>query len=150
MNPLNGNHASTPNSQNTIFGNRLMSQSVPNRYHKVYIPKALCLISRYPFYDYFSEILEDLYRASRHHVFNVLESYINKLVLETPAPPRGLVQVRYNKFSKQHQTIELKQPPINKLPYVNNSFFNCLFKLIDLDDIVTIFTHLLVEKDVNK
>jgi len=39
-------------------------------------------MSRYPFYDYFSEILEDLYCASTHHVIDVIEAYINKLVLE--------------------------------------------------------------------
>ncbi len=49
---------------------------------KVYIPKALCLLSRYPFYDYFNEILDDLYDASTHYVINVIEAYINKLVLE--------------------------------------------------------------------
>ena len=39
-------------------------------------------MSRYPFYDYFKEILEDLYHATKHHTINVLEAYINKLVLE--------------------------------------------------------------------
>jgi len=55
---------------------------MPGRMHKIYIPKALCIMSRYPFYDYFADILDDLYDATRHHVINVIEAYINKLVLE--------------------------------------------------------------------
>ena len=50
--------------------------------HRIYIPKALCILSRYPFYDYFHEILDDIYLAAKHHTINVLEAYINKLVLE--------------------------------------------------------------------
>ena len=53
-----------------------------NKNTRVFIPKALCLLSRYPFYDYFSEILDDLYDASTHYLINVIEAYINKLVLE--------------------------------------------------------------------
>jgi hypothetical protein len=64
-----------------------------NMRNRIYIPKALCLLSRYPFYDYFSEIIEDLYAVSKHHMVNILEGYINKLVLECPSPPRGLVKV---------------------------------------------------------
>ena len=39
-------------------------------------------MSRYPFYDFFAEVLEDLYQASKHHLNNTLEAYISKLVLE--------------------------------------------------------------------
>lgn len=39
-------------------------------------------MSRYPFYDYFNEILDDIYQAAKHHTINVVEAYINKLVLE--------------------------------------------------------------------
>lgn len=55
--------------------------------HKIYIPKALCILSRYPFYDYFDDILDDLYDATRHHLINVIEAYINKLVLEVISLP---------------------------------------------------------------
>lgn len=67
---------------------------MPVKYHRVFIPKAIAILSRYPFYDYFSEILEDIYNASKHHVFNIIEAYINKLVLEVS----HLVTKVYNYF----------------------------------------------------
>ena len=114
----------------------------------MYIPKAICLLSRYPFFDYFSEIIDDLYTASKTHMINILEAYINKLVLECPAPPRGLVKVKIEKYSRPGKYMELTQPPVNELPYVNRSFFDILFRNITVENIVTIFTHILVEKQV--
>lgn len=48
---------------------------------KIYIPKAICLLSRNPFYDYFIEILEDLYLASKNRLANTIEAYISNLIL---------------------------------------------------------------------
>lgn len=115
---------------------------------RIYIPKALCLLSRYPFYDYFSEIIEDLYSASKTHMINIIEAYINKLVLECPSPPRGLVKVQLERFSRPGTYIELTQPPINELPYVNRTFFYILMCNMSLEQIIEIFTNLLLEKPV--
>ena len=115
---------------------------------RIYIPKALCLLSRYPFYDYYSEIIEDLYMASKNHMINILEAYVNKLVLECPAPPRGLAKVKLEKYSKPGRFMELTQPRINELPYVNRSFFDILFRNMTVENVVQIFTHLLVERPV--
>lgn len=68
---------------NNIYGGyKNPRPSVPSKNHRILIPKAICILSRYPFYDYFSRILDDIYNASRHHVINILEAFINKLVLE--------------------------------------------------------------------
>jgi hypothetical protein len=32
-------------------------------HNRIYIPKAICLFSRHNYYDYFQEILDDLYLA---------------------------------------------------------------------------------------
>ena len=103
---------------------------------RIYIPKALCLLSRYPFYDYFLEIIEDLYAASRNHMINILEAYVNKLVLECPSPPRGLVKVKLERYLKPGQFMELTQPPINELPYVNRTFFYTMITNMTLEGIV--------------
>jgi DENN (AEX-3) domain len=105
-------------------------------------------MSRYPFYDYFSDIIEDLYLASKNHMVNILEAYINKLVLECPAPPRGLVKVKLERYNRPGKFLELTQPPINELPYVNESFFDTLFRNLTVENVVQIFTHLLVERPV--
>jgi hypothetical protein len=102
-----------------------------------------------PSFRLFVEIIEDLYAASRHHMVNTVEAYINKLVLECPAPPRGLAKVKLEKYSKPGKFMELSQPPINELPYINRSFFDILFRNMTVENIVTIFTHLLVERQDN-
>jgi len=79
---------------------------------------------------------------------NTVEAYINKLVLECPAPPRGLAKVKLEKYSKPGKFMELSQPPINELPYINRSFFDILFRNMTVENVVTIFTHLLVERQV--
>jgi hypothetical protein len=67
---------------------------------------------------------------------NILEAYINKLVLECPSPPRGLVMVRLERYSNPGTFIELTQPPINELPYVNRSFFYIMISNMTLEGIV--------------
>lgn len=77
-----------------------------------------------------------------------MEAYINKLVLECPCPPRGLVKVMLEKYSSPGEFHELTQPPINELPYVNRSFFYTMVQNLSLEHIIQIFTNLLVEKPV--
>ena len=103
---------------------------------RIYIPKALCLLSRYPFYYYFVEIILDLYAASKNHMVNIIEAYVNKLVLECPSPPRGLVKVLLERYSRPGTFMELTQPPINELPYVNRSFFFTMISNMTLESIV--------------
>jgi hypothetical protein len=81
-------------------------------------------------------------------MINILEAYVNKLVLECPAPPRGLVKVKLEKYSRPGKFLELSQPPINELPFVNCSFFDVLFRNLTVDNIVQVFTHLLVQRPV--
>lgn len=147
------NSLTTNNPENPRYFRQFSALNVNSRVSsstqkRIFIPKALCLLSRYPFYDYFSEIIEDLYSATRNYMVNVVEAYINKLVLECPAPPRGLVKVKLEKYSRPGKFMELSQPPINELPFVNTQFFDTLFRNLTVDNIVQIYTHLLVEKPV--
>lgn len=95
---MSGNGDTFSKSQNRI-------SSGPRQ--KLYIPKALVILSRHPLYDYFNEILEDLYAASKNHMVNIVEAYVNKLVLECPCPPRGLAKVKLERFSNPGTFIEL-------------------------------------------
>jgi hypothetical protein len=77
------------NSSDTIGGGREQSMtksdicnSTSNNSMKIYIPKAICLLSKYPFYDYFTDILEDLYSAQKTDLTNTIEAYITNLVLQ--------------------------------------------------------------------
>jgi len=49
---------------------------------KIYVPKAICVLSRYNFNDYYSEIIEDLYISTKTCLLNPLEHYILKLMVE--------------------------------------------------------------------
>jgi len=70
-------------------------------------------------------------------------------------PPRGQKEVWYQrclrskaKHTEEEKYIKIQQPAINKLPYVNNSFFKKLFKFLTPEDVIEVFTHMLLEKSV--
>jgi len=86
-----------------------------------------CIISKMPFFDYYIEILEDLYKASKDYLKSSLESYIYNLVVRLPPPPRGLTTLDYQLLFKPDRSIKIRQPNLNELPYSNVSFFNTLF-----------------------
>jgi hypothetical protein len=58
------------------------------------LPKALCLTSRYPFFEQFKKILIDFLNVSIFPgLYAPLEDYFAHLVYSVPAPPRGLAKV---------------------------------------------------------
>ena len=94
--------------------------------------------------------MRDVYLASRTGIPNVIEAYVNNLVFNVPAPPRGLTKVMYEFIAKENQgrILQMYQPPINKLPFVNLSHFRLMMSRVELDDIIIIFTALLLEKRI--
>ena len=53
-------------------------------------------MSRYPYFDYFKEILEDIMDAVSSPLQYPIESIINNLIMKVPAPV-GMVNMIYNK-----------------------------------------------------
>ena len=50
------------------------------------------------------------------------------------------------KFDKPKGYIELKIPAKNKLSFHNNIFFRRLFKILNIDDVIKLYTAILSEK----
>jgi hypothetical protein len=60
----------------------------------IYVPKAICILSHWPFLDAFRSYLTTLYRLSLTPTPVCLERYICNLMHEIPLPPQGKIEVQ--------------------------------------------------------
>ena len=60
---------------------------------KLFLPKAICLLSRYPFFEQFKKILIDLKNYIDKEIKAPFEDYLTHLIYSIPAPPRGLAKI---------------------------------------------------------
>jgi hypothetical protein len=67
-------------------------------------------------------------------------------VLKIPAPIRGKTRVQYPLATSPVEYLDIQLPGIEDLPYANQSHFEMLLEMLPVDDIITIFTHLLFEQ----
>lgn len=92
---------------------------------RFFTQKALCIISKYDYYDHFNRILEILldkiYSPSmfEHRLF---EHYVFTIVFEIPKPKDGVYGCAYFEGRK------IALPEITELPFANQSHFD---KLLD-------------------
>ena len=112
----------------------------------VWIGKAICLASRYPFFDYFQQILEDLYLRVKpaSEQKTLLEQHIFQIVLTIPVPNRDGKKIKYPLMNSD--TLDIFLPSIDELPYCDHSFFTMLLDYISPDHIIEIFTNMLFEQ----
>lgn len=110
---------------------------------KYWVPKALGIISRYDYYDYYNRMLEtlvDKLHSGYMFVGKTLEHYIFTMVFEVPNPRPGL--------SANFENIKMTLPAISELPFTNTSHYDKLLNVMQVEDIVRIFTSLLFEERV--
>ena len=126
-------------------------KQVPLQPGSFYIEKALCILSRQPFFEHFRLVLVDVKRASECSLRAPLEDYVAQLVYAIPAPPRGIAQVNLKLISKNHpfRNLLFKYPPINKLPYANNDFIITLFDSLNVDNVLLFFKRVLLDSNVS-
>lgn len=74
----------------------------------VFAPKAVTILSHYPFFHAFSVALRELYHASLSACPIPLERYIANIALETPLPPLGVTEVA---VSLAHTALVIYRPP---------------------------------------
>eukprot|EP01033_Poteriospumella_lacustris_P008393 gene8393-6058_t len=110
----------------------------------LYLPKALTLLSHYPFHTLFQTYLARLYHISLSTAPLPLERYILNFVQEVPLPPPGRVEVI---CSLPGCILSLSRPPPNQLPMVDFSY-RPLFAALSVDHILAIFTCLALEHPV--
>ncbi|CAM9758208.1 unnamed protein product [Chrysoparadoxa australica] len=110
----------------------------------LFAPKALLLLSHYPFYSAYSQFLQQLYRISLSEAPLPIERYLSNFVCEVPLPPQGNVEVM---FALPDRILRIKRPPKNRLPLVDFSY-RPLFAALSVENILTAMACLLSERQL--
>ena len=113
------------------------------KYKNYYIPKCLCFVSVYPFFNRFEEILRALYDLVLSNKYNNLyiDRIIEKMIVETPKLPRGYKRI-YLKLP--NKIIDLTEHRMNDYPNININLSK-LFGTLKMSNIIEIFRYLLFE-----
>ena len=131
------------------FMNPKASEEIKNdekKYKNYYIPKCLCIVSVYPFFNRFEEILRALYELVISNKYNTLyiDRIIEKMIVETPKLPRGCKRI----FLKlPNKTIDLTEKRMNDYPNININLSK-LFGTLKVSNIIEIFRYLLFETKI--
>lgn len=106
---------------------------------QIYYPKSYCILSHYPFYDFFRDWLAQFLLVAQKSIssketntlFNhrglhfSLECLIVNLTKEIPIPPPGKLEIA---VSINETLLYLHRPPVNQIPIDKNvTFLNLLF-----------------------
>lgn len=110
----------------------------------LYISKSFCIISDYPLFKTFKQFLMELYRLTLVPNTIPIERFIGNFIQEIPLPPQGRVSVQY---TIGQQIINIQRPAINELPTADVDFEQ-IFQLLSLENIFTLFSCILLEKQI--
>jgi hypothetical protein len=105
----------------------------------------LCIVSKYPLYRTFEEMLQKLGTQSAHFLRYPLETYLSFLTSAIPAVPRGFFKLSVQLFDQER--IEIVPPPLNDLPLSDLNFYP-LAKHLSAENIVTLLNWIVLERDV--
>lgn len=109
----------------------------------LYIPKCLCLISKYVFPTKFKDYLLLLYSLSLSDLEYPIERYLSNFIFEFPSPPKGTCSYQY---ILSHYALEFIRSP-NKEPFLFTDLpFYEVIEALGTDVIIKLFIGLLLEK----
>ena len=141
-----------------LFGTCLIFHESPNEVIKeelrsmnfwetesVYVPKAICVVSRYSFSLQYKEILKQLYRLHLSLSPIPLERIITNFMEEIPIPSKGEVQVDYDLAS---MSVSFYRPLDQFPPFATKEDLEYLFRALTIDNAVSVFLALLLEKKI--
>ena len=113
------------------------------RYKNYYIPKCLIIVSVFPCFNKFEEILRSLYDLvmSNKHKELYIDRIIEKMIVETPKLPRGFKRI---KLKLPNKIIDLTERKMNDYPSININLSK-LFGTLKMSNIIEIFRYLLFE-----
>lgn len=123
---------------------RSMLHFVPTTSKYIYVPKALVVLSHYPFFHLFYNILKQLYRISLSSCPLAMEKYLTQVITETPLPPPGSTRVV---FPLADSMLMVSRPPRNQLPMIDFSY-RPLFSRLSVNNILSIFSFICAEHKV--
>ena len=133
-----------PNKKNNITTFTRASELI-----SIYIPKCLCFVSMYPYFDYFTLLLDKVYNSAsgRNAEGNemLFDKIIETIVCCIPALPRGQSEVSLHFLG---ETINLRQNELNKLPLININLNVIFDTFIDKNNIIEVYKHLLYESRI--
>ena len=113
------------------------------KYKNYFLPKCLSIVSVYPCFNRFEEILRALNELVLSNKYNNLfiDRIIEKMIVETPKIPRG-----YKKISLKlpNKVIDLSETRMNDYPSININLSK-LFGTLKMANIIEIFKYLLFE-----
>lgn len=135
-------------SSSTLSTNSEMIVFGPN-HQRLYVEKALCILSYWPFVEEFKTFLNYLYQmVGTNRVNNVcMERYICNFIDDVPAPPAGKIDVIY--YLNEHHFISFKCPPLNvPSTYIKGFPLQPLFECMHLHNILTLFACVLTERQI--
>jgi hypothetical protein len=118
-----------------------------NLYKNFFAPKVLLFVSFYPFRCEHSKILKSIhnyYQINKNRVKKPLEKILENLILETPAPPKGIHNVEYQLFNEKYN---LSQPGSNSLPMLSIEVEK-LFSIFKIEQLLDIYKYLLLESKI--
>lgn len=123
---------------------RSMLHFIPTSSKFVYAPKALVVLSHYPFFHLFYNVLKQLYRISLSSCPLAMDRYLTQLILETPLPPPGTTRVV---FPLADSLFLVSRPPHNQLPMIDFSY-RPLFSCLSVQNILLVFSFICAEHKV--
>nr|XP_033783944.1 suppression of tumorigenicity 5 protein isoform X1 [Geotrypetes seraphini]XP_033783945.1 suppression of tumorigenicity 5 protein isoform X1 [Geotrypetes seraphini]XP_033783946.1 suppression of tumorigenicity 5 protein isoform X1 [Geotrypetes seraphini] len=108
------------------------------------LPEVYCVISRLGCFDLFSKILDEVER--RRGISAALVYPFMRSLMESPFPAPGkTIKVKTFLPGAGNEVIELRRPMDSRLEHVD---FECLFKCLNVRQIIRIFASLLLERRV--
>ena len=123
----------------------LMKSDLSKKSSNFFIPICVCIVSKYPYINTFTKMLEQMSIKKLSSFPLPLEAYIHYLVFAIPAIPRA-----FYKFQIQvsdNEMIDIVPPMPNALPMCDISFFP-LAKSLTPDNILKVINHIILERPV--
>jgi len=122
------------------------SPSSPSDVERIFSPKCLCLLSKYPFVDASRAWLLQLYRLSCSPTPVPLERYICNFLLEVPCPVPGRVDIQYSMLD---QVIHYPCPPAHQpLAWAGGLPLEAVLEWLSPENLLTVFNAVLLEQQV--
>ena len=114
--------------------------------------QALCILSHYPFFQLFEEILETLHsiflNATKESMSKIppLERYLTYLIYEVPVPSRG-EQLMLQLTIAKPPTFQTRFP-VKNIPEVDYGSFRLLFEYLGVENVVRVVEAILMEQRI--
>jgi hypothetical protein len=122
----------------------------------VFIPKAICLISHWQFYNQMTQILTTLLVHCQSGLMVPIERILCSLILETPLPPPGRLSTHFTGLNaaiagpdsvSDDYVITFSRPPPNRIPLRAWSF-TTLLKCLSPDTLLLVYGSVLTEQRI--